>query len=143
MEMLESKLGKIVFARLSTGEDLLETINLVAEKSHVSAGFFVLIGTLRKTNLGYYREGKHETIVVDQPVEIVSCTGNISLKDDKPFAHAHVSVSNEKGEVMGGHVMPGCEIGVIGQLVLVEAADARLVVKFDEKTHLSLWSIKK
>jgi len=143
MEMLQSKPGRIVFARLSENEDLLEAINLVAEKSRIFAGFFILIGTLKKANLGYYREGKHETIKVDGPVEIVSCTGNISLKNEKPFAHAHVSVSNERGAVMGGHAMPGCTIDVIGQLVLVEATDARLLVKLDEKTKLFLWSLEK
>jgi predicted DNA-binding protein with PD1-like motif len=143
MELLESKLGRIVFARLSEGEDLLENITLTAEKSHITAGFFILIGTLKEANFGFYRRGKYETIKIRGPLEIVSCMGNISLKENKPFAHAHISASNEKGEVMGGHVMPGCTIAATGELVLIEAADARLLRKLDEKTQLFLWSMKK
>ncbi|MBI5228807.1 DNA-binding protein [Candidatus Micrarchaeota archaeon] len=143
MEMLQSKLGKVVFARLSEDEDLLETITHAAEKSHITAGFFILVGTLKKANLGFYRKGKYETIKIDGPVEIVSCMGNISLKEDKPFAHAHISVSNEKGEVTGGHVMSGCTIAATGELVLIEAADARLLRKLDKKTQLFLWSMEK
>jgi len=143
MKLLQSKLGKVVFARLFEDEELLETINLAAEKSHISAGFFILVGTLKKANLGFFRQGKYETINIDDPVEIVSCMGNIALKENKPFAHAHISVSNEKGEVMGGHVMPGCTIAATGELVLIEAADARLLRKFDEKTQLFLWSMRK
>src|SRR3990170_6687835 len=117
MEMLKSKLGKIIFARLSTGEDLLETINQVAQKNNVTAGFCISIGTLKHANLGFFHQGKYETIQIDTPLEIVSCTGNVSLKENKPFAHAHICVSDEKGEVKGGHVMPGCTIGVFGELV--------------------------
>jgi len=143
MEMLESKLGRIVFAKLSENEDLLETINQVAEKSNVTAGFFTLIGTLKKANLGFYHQGKYETIKVEGSVEIVSCIGNISLREKKPFAHAHIAVSNEKGEVRGGHVMPGCKIDVTGELTLIEAEDAKLLRKWNEKTQLFLWSMHK
>jgi len=143
MKLLESKLGKIVFARFYEGEDLLDSITLVAEKSNITAGFFNLIGTLKKASLGFYRLGKYETIKIDGPLEIVSCIGNISLKDNKPFAHAHVSVSNDKGMVFGGHVMSGCTIAATGELVLIEAADTKLVRKLDEKTQLFLWAMRK
>jgi len=143
MKLLESKLGRIVFAQLSEDEDLLETITLVAEKSHITAGFFILIGTLKKANLGFYRKGKYKTIKIDYPLEIVSCMGNVSVKENKPFVHAHISVSNEKSEVMGGHLMPGCIIAAAGELVLVEAVNARLLRKLNEKTQLFSWSIEK
>lgn len=143
MKMLQSKLGRMVFTRLFEDEDLLDAVNLVAKKTRIKAGFFILIGNLKKATLGFYRKGKYETIKVEELVEIVSCMGNISLKENRPFAHAHISVSNEKGEVIGGHVMPGCVIAATGELVLIEAADARLHRKLDEKTQLFLWSMRK
>ena len=143
MKLLESKLGRIVFAQLSEGEDLLETITLAAEKSHITAGCFIFIGTLKKANLGFYHKGKYKTIKIDIPLEIVSCMGNVSVKENKPFVHAHISVSNEKSEVMGGHLMPGCIIAAAGELVLIEAVNVRLIRKLDEKTQLFLWSMEK
>ena len=143
MKLAQSRLGKVVFARLFEDEDLLETINLAATQNGINVGFFSLIGTLKKANVGFYREGNYETIDIDGPLEIASCIGNISLKEGKPFAHAHIVVSNEKGKAMGGHVMPGCVIGVTGELVLVEAADVRLHRKLDKKTQLYLWSMEK
>jgi len=143
MELLESKLGRIVFAQLAEDEDLLETITLAAEKSHITAGFFILIGTLKNANLGFYHKGKYKTIKIPSPLEIVSCMGNISVKENKPFVHAHVSVSNEKGEVMGGHLMPGCTIAAAGELVLIEAVNAKLLRKLNEKTQLFSWSMEK
>jgi len=143
MEMLQSKLGKVVFARLLEDEDLLDAITLVAKESRITAGFFILIGTLKKANVGFYREGKYEAIKIESPVEIVSCMGNISVRDDKPFVHAHLAVSNEKGEVLGGHVMPRCIIAATGELVLVEAKDVRLPREMDDKSKLFLWSFGK
>ena len=143
MEFAESKAGKLVFARLSEDEDLLDTITQVAEKARVSAGFFFLIGTLKKARMGFFRDGRYETIEMNQPLEIVSCLGNISTKESKIFAHAHISVSDEKGRVFGGHVMPGCIIAATGEVVLVEAANFKLLRGLDEKTKLHLWSLGK
>jgi len=143
MELVQSKLGKVAFARLVEDEDLLETINLAAKKSQINVGFFILIGTLKRANLGFYRAGKYETIEIDSPLEIVSCLGNVSLKKGEPFAHAHISVSDEKGKVLGGHVMHGCIIAATGELILVEATEMKLYRVKDEKTGLFLWSFGK
>jgi predicted DNA-binding protein with PD1-like motif len=143
MELLQIKLEKVVFARLSEDEDLLEAVTLVANKSCITAGFFNVIGTLKKANLGFYQEGKYKEINVDEPVEIVTCTGKVSVKGKGPFVHAHIAVSNEKGEVKGGHVMQGCVIAATGELVMVEATDARLLRKLDSKTKLFMWSFGK
>lgn len=140
MEYAKAKAGKVAFARLFEGEDVLETITRVAAKSKIHAGFFSLIGTLESAKLGFFRQGKYEPIEIRRPLEIVSCLGNISVKEGKTFAHAHIAVSDAKGKVLGGHVMPGCIIGVTGELVLVEASGVELIRKFDKKTKLSLLS---
>lgn len=139
MKLGESKPGRTVLARLTTDEDLLEAVTLQAKRSRITAGFFMLIGTLKEAKLGFYRQGKYETIEVDGPLEIVSCMGNISVKEQELVVHAHVSVSNEKGEVLGGHLLAGCIVSLTGELIMVETPDIRLQRKFDEKTKLYLW----
>ena len=143
MEFAESKVGKLVFARLFEDEELLDTITKVALKAKVSAGVFFLIGTLKKAEMGFFREGKYETVEMNQPLEIVSCIGNISVKEDKVFAHAHIVVSDDKGRAFGGHVMPGCIIAATGEFVLIEGVDIKLLRKLEERTKLYLWSIGK
>jgi len=140
MKLRESKLGKVVFARLYEDEDLLETIASTSKQAKISNGFFTLIGTLKRAKIGFYREGNYEPIEVAGPLEIVSCLGNVSLKERAPIVHAHIIVSDEKGQTFGGHVLPGCLISVTGELMLVEAVGMRLEKKFDEKTKLNLWS---
>ena len=143
MDYAKSEVGKAVFARLLEDEDLLEAITQVATKSNIHAGFFILIGTLKLAGLGFFRDGKYEPIRMRQPLEIVSCLGNISMKEGRVFPHAHLAVSDERGKVFGGHAMPGCIIGATGELVLVEALGVELARKLDEKTKLSLLSFCK
>jgi predicted DNA-binding protein with PD1-like motif len=140
MKLRESKLGKTVFARLYENEDLLEAVASAAEQAKISTGFFSLIGTLKKAKLGFYRDGNYEPIEIAEPLEIVSCIGNVALKDKKPIVHAHIVVSDEEGQSFGGHTLPGCLISVTAELMLVEALGMKLERKFDEKTKLNLLS---
>jgi len=142
VKTLESKLGRVIFARLFENEDLLEAISNAVKQRGINVGFFTLIGTLKEANLGFYRRGKYETIQISEPVEIVSCIGNVSFKEEKELVvHAHISVSKEKGEVLGGHLLPGSIVAATAELVLVEAVDVKLQREFDEKTKLYLWSL--
>jgi hypothetical protein len=143
MKSVEAETGKIIFARLFEDEDLLEAITQTAEKGRIKAGFFVLIGSLKKAKMGFYHEGRYQLIETTEPLEIVSCMGNISIKENKPFVHAHIAVSNRKGEVFGGHVSAGCIIAATGELVLIEAVNVELQRKLDEATQLYLWSVGK
>ena len=94
MKYAKSRIGRAVFARLLKGEDLLEAVTQVATKSKISAGFFFLIGTLKSAKLGFYQDGKYLPIDMQQELEIVSCLGNISIKEGKAFPHAHLAVSD-------------------------------------------------
>ncbi len=143
MKSIEAKTGKIIFARFFEDEDLLEAIAQAVERGRIEAGFFVLIGTLKKAKMGFFHQGRYQPIEMVEPLEIVSCVGNISVRKDKPHIHAHIAVSNKKGEVFGGHVLPGCIISMTAELVLIEAVDVELQRKLDEKTQLYLWSIDK
>jgi len=140
MKLRESKLGKVVFARLYENEDLLEVVASASKQTKISTGFFTLIGTLKRAKMGFYREGKYEPIEIAGPLEVISCTGNVTLKEKAPIIHAHIVVSDEKGQAFGGHVLPGCLISVTGELMLVEAMGMKLEKRFDEKTKLNLWS---
>lgn len=140
--MLNGKVGRIVFSRLLEDEDLAESVKRQAEMNGIRAGFFILIGTVKHAVLGYYKEGKYETIRLEGPLEIASCTGNVAVDDEGEVAiHAHVVVSNEKGEAFGGHLMKDSHVGATAELVMVEVAGMEVQRIFDEKTKLKLWKL--
>lgn len=142
MSQVKSRIGRTIFIRLDENEDLLNAIKEKAEQNKISAGFFFLIGTVKKAVLGFYKEGNYKPIQLSGPLEIVCCTGNISVREDGELVvHAHIAVGNEEGEMFGGHLLPGCIVDVTGELVLVETPDAKLKRAFREKLNLYLWSL--
>ena len=68
-----------------------------------------VIGALSRAELGYYDQvsQKYGRIQIEEPVELVSCSGNISMRDDQPFVHAHAVLSDREGKVRGGHLTSG------------------------------------
>jgi predicted DNA-binding protein with PD1-like motif len=140
--MPKGKVGEIVFSRLLEDEDLAESVKKQAETNGISAGFFILIGTLKHAMLGFYKEGKYDTIRLEGPLEIASCAGNVAVNEKGEFViHAHIVVSNEKCEAFGGHLMKGSQVGATAELVMIEATDVEIQRVFDEKTKLSLWKL--
>lgn len=142
MRSVESNIEQVFVARFLEDEDLLETIALAAKQNDVSSGFFSIIGTVKKAVLGYYKEGKYLPIRKSGPLEIVSCTGNISVKEnDELVVHAHIVVSDNGGTAFGGHVLPGCLVDATAEMILVKIESKTLKRKFDKHRQLCLLDI--
>lgn len=62
--------------------------------------------------------------------EIVSLTGTIS----KGQAHIHISLSDDKGNVIGGHLEKGCLINTTCEVVLGILEEYESNREFDENT---------
>ena len=141
MISVESAIKKVVFARLFEGEDLDVTITSVSKKHVIDSGFFSLIGTLKRATLGFYKAGAYLEIEKPGPLEIVSCTGNISTKEDGSLVvHGHLIVSDGEGNAFGGHLLSGCIVDVTAELTLTVVELGTLKRKFDPEKSLHLWS---
>jgi predicted DNA-binding protein with PD1-like motif len=103
---------------------------------------FSLIGAVSSYTIGAYDQ-KQQVYVTEKEkanLEIVTCAGNISLMDGKPFVHAHIVLGDEKGNTMGGHLFSETII-FAGEISLQELKGKPLERTYDEKTGLSLWKI--
>jgi predicted DNA-binding protein with PD1-like motif len=143
MALADFELKKSYIINVEHDLDLIQFITELAEKANITNATFTGIGALKRATLGAYDQERHNyvKIEVETPHEIACCTGNISLKDGKPFVHAHAVLSDEKGNVKAGHLFKGV---VFAAEVLVQEFDGpRLERKFDELTGLSLWSVFK
>ena len=65
------------------------------------------IGSLKKAKLGYFdiSKGKYEEIAVEDVHELLLATGNVSIKEGKPFSHIHAILGYKDGSVKGGHLL--------------------------------------
>jgi predicted DNA-binding protein with PD1-like motif len=64
------------------------------------------IGAFLSAVIGFYNlEAKeYDRIPVDEETEVLSFLGNLSIVDDEPRVHAHVSLGTRDGSAIGGHL---------------------------------------
>ncbi len=143
MRSIQSKAKNVVFARFFEDEELLETISTIALKHDINSGFFFLIGTLKRAVLGFYKDGEYVPKEVHGPLEIASCTGNISTRENHGLVvHGHIVVTDINCRAFGGHMLDGCHVDATVELVLVEAESGSLKRQFDPERNLTLWSLE-
>lgn len=133
---------EIYMGKLSYGCDLLEELSNLATELGVSLGRIEAIGAVQKARIGFYNQETrgYQFSSFDHPMEITKLAGNISLKDGKPFVHAHITLSDESGKAYGGHLATGTV--VFACEFVLEAFDGPAFNRcFDEETGLPLWSI--
>lgn len=131
---------KIFTGRLRRGSDLLEAVTEICVREKIRLGRVEAIGAVQKARIGFYNQKTraYEFLEFSRPMEITSLMGNISIKDEKPFVHAHVNLADDKGRVFGGHLAPGTV--VFACEIIMEAFDGPVFERiFDEETGLALW----
>ncbi|MCK4548397.1 MAG: DNA-binding protein [Candidatus Eisenbacteria sp.] len=92
---------------LERGEDILRSIIEFAKEKKLEAASFQGIGAVNPARLGQYDYDmkNYRVVEVKGALEVTSLIGNIALRDGVPFAHAHMTVSNQEGRVFGGHLL--------------------------------------
>lgn len=134
--------GRSIVARLDHGSDIIDGILSVAEAEGVSTGVFESIGALSSAELGYYDQAgrKYKSRRIDRPVEIISCIGNVSIRDDGPFIHAHAALSDSEFNMIGGHLLGGMIFAAELHMLDLSGGKAEDMVRIhDEQTGLHLW----
>ena len=116
--------GRLYMGKLGHGLDLLEEITAVCERQNIQLGRVEAIGAVKSARIGYYDQEAREYrfLTLDQPFEIISLIGNVSLRD------------------WGGHLAPGTVIFACE--IFLEAFDGPCLERaFDDETGLPLWTM--
>ena len=135
--------GKSYLGKLAHDGDLLEELNAFCAAQDIRLGRVEAIGAVRKARIGYYHQDTrtYEFHEFNEPMEITALAGNVSLKDGKPFVHAHVTLTNAKGQAFGGHLAPGTVVFACEALVQ-ELQGPTFQRAMDEQTGLPLWKME-
>jgi len=136
----EAKAGRTFVGRLATGSDLVEEIERYCAEQSVLAASVTAIGAVRHARYAYYEQTERRYLEMGSEVhhEMAGFVGNISLRDNKPFLHAHASFADAGGATVGGHLLRGIEV-FVAEVTIREMADVSLVRQHDEETGLALW----
>lgn len=136
----EAAAGRAFVGRLSTGSDVVEEIERFCAEQGVVAAQVTVIGAVRVAAYAYYEQDDHRYLELHSAThhEIVGFVGNVSLRDDRPFLHAHATFADATGATVGGHLLRGCEV-FAAEVMIRELGDVSLVRAHDEETGLALW----
>jgi len=73
---------------------------------------------------------KNETVSLQERFEIVSLTGTVS----RHGCHLHMALADHQGNVVGGHVLEGCEVFTTAEIVIGECVNHVFSREHDEET---------
>lgn len=140
MRFWEATAGRAFVGRLETGSDLVKEIERFCAEHGVMAAQVTVIGAVRHARYAYYEQDdrRYRELESASHHEIVGFVGNVSLREDRPFLHAHATFADADGLTVGGHLLPGCEV-FAGEVMIRELGGVSLVRQPDEVTGLALW----
>ena len=136
----EATSGRTFVGRLEAGSDLVAEIERICAERDVSAAWVSVIGAVRTAAFAYYhqRDLRYLEMASDTHHEIVGFIGNVSLRDGKPFLHAHATFADEHGACVGGHLLRGIEV-FVAEFAIRELLGVELVRTYEEEFGLALW----
>ena len=138
----EFKPGRFFLGTLPYGKDLIASIENFCKEASIQMAIFSVIGSVSYVTLGCYdqKQQVYVTFKEEAPLEVIACIGNISIKDGRPFVHAHIVLSDEKGKIIGGHLFSETII-FAGEINLQELKGNSFERAYDNKTGLMLWNL--
>jgi predicted DNA-binding protein with PD1-like motif len=136
----EASAGRVWVGRLETGDDLVEEIERVCTEHDVRAAWVSAIGAVKHASFAYYeqQERRYLELASSEHHEITGFIGNISIRDDRPFLHAHATFCARSGAAVGGHLLRGCEV-FAAEVTIREMTGVELTRTPDEVSGLALW----
>ena len=134
--MQSKEKNNIIFIHLFPGEEINNKIIDVCKNHNVKSAVVISgIGQLKKAKLGYFKNrGNYAPETFNEPLELLSISGNICRQEGKYLLHLHSSLGDEKKNVIGGHLIEGI-INITAEIVLLKS---NIVIsrKHDEITGL-------
>ncbi len=93
--------------RLERDDELIDSLTRFAKREQIMFATFTGLGAASSARLAFFdpEEKQYETHDLEQHLEVVSLTGNISMRDGAPFVHVHAGLGQRDLFVIGGHVM--------------------------------------
>ncbi|WP_420630122.1 PPC domain-containing DNA-binding protein [Candidatus Leptofilum sp.] len=137
---------RVFMGTLTNGANVHEALTQTAVTHYITTATFELLGGLNEVTFTAYdfeQQTRQEPTVLKQPLEIVSGHGTISLLDDHPHVHLHLSVSFRDAAyphgigLVGGHAASAAAFAVEFTLMAYDGKPMRRVL--DVGTGLKLW----
>ena len=140
--MISKEEKNIIYVRLEKGEEILSSFYEIVKKHNITSGWINGIGAICDVQIGSYNlKGKdYNKVNLEGDYELISLMGNISQKNNDPFLHLHVTLSDEKCIAYGGHLF-SAKILATGEF-FIKKTESMIPREYDDNIGLYLWEFK-
>src|SRR4051794_13931722 len=121
-----------------TGDEAMGGLASFAKTESLGSSHFTAIGAFSRAIVAYFDWSlkKYQSIPIDEQVEVLSFTGDITIESGQSKVHAHVVLGKSDGTAHGGHLLEG-HVRPTLELVITEAPK-HLQRRLDPSSGLAL-----
>ena len=111
--------GNIFIIYVEQDEPIMGTLTQFCKSKEIVNAQISGIGAIKDIDLGAYdlENKKYIRKFFKNLCELTSFHGNVILKENEPFIHAHITVSDQNLNVKGGHLFEA-KVGAVGEFIL-------------------------
>ena len=133
------KVDNKIYVSIDKGELVNQQLLEVAKIENLKSGWINGLGAISDIEIGYWNIEKKIYIKqkFNKHYELLSLIGNISLVESEPFIHNHISFSDTKFKVYGGHLFDAEVIAAAEFCIFTSNYDLHRKLNCD--IGLSLW----
>ena len=134
--------GQNFLVYIQIDEPVMETLTSVCKNNGIMNGQISGIGAVKEIEMGAYDLDSKSYLRKQYPDnhELISFQGNITLKDDNPFIHAHITIGNHDLHTRGGHLFE-MKVAVVGEFI-IRNIESNVHREFDKNIGLAVWCLK-
>lgn len=133
-----SERSRTLVLRLRPGQDLRKELLALVERERLEAAVVLTcVGSLDRVTLRF--ADRKEGTALAGKLEVVSLVGTLSPRG----SHLHLSVSDETGRTIGGHLLEGSSVYTTAEVALVALDDLRFRREKDPETTFDELVIEK
>jgi len=136
--MQSQKIGNGYMIRLEKGEEIAESLKRFCQEKGIKSGSISGIGATDNISIKYYdlEQKKYDSKHFGgENYEILSLNGNVSLLNNEPFTHLHITLADSHHHAFGGH-LESAVISVTCEIAL-QMTDALVLRKRNEEFQLN------
>ncbi|MDO4619511.1 MAG: DNA-binding protein [Lachnospiraceae bacterium] len=133
------RFGQDLVVRMDPDEEIIEKLLEIAEKEQIALASVNALGAVKEFTVGVFQIDTKKFIgkTFKGYYEIAALTGTLTQKDGKPYAHLHMSASNDTGVAFGGH-LSSAVVSATCELV-IHVIDGQVGRAFSEEIGLNLF----
>ena len=131
------RIGNVIVLRAQKGEEVVSLLTRLIDEEKITCGRVTGIGATDKITIGLYNVTTQEyhKATIEEEMEILSLSGNLTRKDGNPYVHVHGAFAT-LDKVYGGHVN---EVWISATAeIIIDVIDLVVERETDKETGLNL-----